>query len=52
MNTINISQIQFEAKSTPLENAKLLRKNFEKTNINHQYFYFFSTNTSIHTAKI
>ena len=31
MKTIKISQIQFEAKSTPLENAKLLKKYFEKT---------------------
>jgi len=31
MNTIKISQIQFEAKSTPFENAKLLKKYFEKT---------------------
>ena len=31
MKKIKISQIQFEAKSTPLENAKLLKKSFEKT---------------------
>ena len=31
MKTIKISQIQFEAKSTPFENAKLLKKYFEKT---------------------
>ena len=31
MKTIKISQIQFEAKSTPLENAKLLKKYFYKT---------------------
>ena len=31
MHTIKISQIQFEAKSTPSENAKLLKKYFEKT---------------------
>jgi len=31
MQTIKISQIQFEAKSTPLENAKLLKKYFYKT---------------------
>ena len=31
MKKIQISQIQFEAKSTPLENSKLLKKYFEKT---------------------
>ena len=31
MKIIKISQIQFEAKSTPLENANLLKKYFEKT---------------------
>ena len=31
MKTIKISQIQFEAKSTPIENAKLLKKYFYKT---------------------
>jgi len=31
MKTIKISQIQFEAKSAPIENAKLLKKNFERT---------------------
>ncbi len=31
MKIIKISQIQFEAKSTPFENAKLLKKYFEKT---------------------
>jgi len=31
MKTIKISQIQFEAKSKPLENAKLLKKYFERT---------------------
>ena len=31
MKTLNISQIQFEAKSTPQKNAVLLKKYFEKT---------------------
>jgi predicted amidohydrolase len=31
MKTIKISQIQFEAKSTPIKNAELLNKYFEKT---------------------
>ena len=31
MKTISISQIQFEAKSTPFKNAELLKKYFEKT---------------------
>ena len=31
MKTISISQIQFEAKSTPFKNAELLKKLFEKT---------------------
>ena len=31
MKTLNISQIQFEAKSTPQKNALLLKKYFEKT---------------------
>ena len=31
MKKLNISQIQFEAKSTPAENAQLLKKYFEKT---------------------
>ena len=31
MKTINISQIQFEAKSTPFKNAEQLKKLFEKT---------------------
>ncbi len=31
MKTIKISQIQFEAKSTPFKNAELLKKYFEKT---------------------
>ena len=31
MKELKISQIQFEAKSTPIENAKLLKKFFEKT---------------------
>ena len=31
MKKIKISQIQFEAKSTPAENAKLLKKYFDKT---------------------
>ena len=31
MKTINISQIQFEAKSTPFKNAEQLKKYFEKT---------------------
>ena len=31
MKTIKISQIQFEAKSTPVKNAELLNKYFEKT---------------------
>ena len=31
MKKIKISQIQFEAKSTPAKNAKLLKKYFEKT---------------------
>ena len=31
MKKIKISQIQFEAKSTPAANAKLLKKYFEKT---------------------
>ncbi len=31
MKKIKISQIQFEAKSTPIENAELLKKYFEKT---------------------
>ena len=31
MKELKISQIQFEAKSTPFENAKLLKKYFEKT---------------------
>ena len=31
MKKIKISQIQFEAKSTPIANAKLLKKYFEKT---------------------
>ena len=31
MKTISISQIQFEAKSTPFKNAEMLKKYFEKT---------------------
>ena len=31
MKTLNISQIQFEAKSTPQKNAVILKKYFEKT---------------------
>ena len=31
MKELKISQIQFEAKSTPIDNAKLLKKFFEKT---------------------
>ena len=31
MKTISISQIQFEAKSTPFKNAELLKKYFERT---------------------
>ena len=31
MNKFKISQIQFEAKDTPLENALLLEKLFQKT---------------------
>ena len=31
MNKFKISQIQFEAKDTPLENAFLLEKLFQKT---------------------
>ena len=34
MNKLKISQIQFEAKSTPDENAKLLKTNFLKVSSN------------------
>ena len=34
MKELKISQIQFEAKSTPIKNAKLLEKYFKKTKKN------------------